>query len=248
MSTLCLPLLEPRPAGRREGPALHEASPRPVLGAGGHPQLQPPRVGAEGGPRAPSRPWLSSKQPWASSVLEARGPHLRPGRLWVHLCLRWQAVLPWVSWGRCPQPCRRHRGNPVSSEGNPPPRARPRVTDPASLLPTLPLCRPASPGPGQLLAKALRPAGPPVTPVSVQQVRPGPWRPISSDVGLLTPWPHGGCALCPPLPAALEPVTRLLTDAWPVAPAPAPSPKASETRAPAGGKKTIYQIELLNNC
>lgn len=163
----------------------------------------------------------------------------------VCLCLRWQAVLPWVSRGRRPQPCRRHRGNRVSSVGTPPLSscARPRVTDPASLLPvspTLSLCRPASPGPGQLPAKGLRPAGPPVTPASVQQVQPGPWRPVSSDVGLLAPCPRGVCALCPRLPAALEPVTHLLTDAWPAAPAPAPSPEASETRVPAWGKKKQF--------
>ena len=134
---------------------------------GGHPQLQPHRVGADGGPRAPSRPWLSSKQPWAGSVLEGAA---RPAVVWA-------APAPREAVGASVCVCggrRRSRGSPradvpshvavteatLSAPWGPlPSRARPRVTDPASLLPTLSLCRPACPGPRQLLAKALRPAG-----------------------------------------------------------------------------------------
>lgn len=96
VSTLCLPPLEPGPAA--DGRLLPCTKLPCVLcwGLGGHPQLQPHRVGAEGGPGAPSHPWLSSEQPWAGSVLEGpharpwRGPHLPPGRLWV--CLSVSAV------------------------------------------------------------------------------------------------------------------------------------------------------------
>lgn len=116
-----------------------------------------------------------------------------------------------------------------------PSRTRPRVTDPVSLLPISPILsarRPASLGPGQLPAGALRPASP-------RQVRPWPLVAVSSDAGLLTACPQGGCR---PLPGHLGPVTRLLTDACLATPASAPSPKASETRAPAWGKKKLTRL------
>ena len=69
----------------------------------------------------------------------------------------------------------------------------------------------------------------------------GATRPLAARLlGCGAPYTLSSRWLRPLPPAALEPVTCLLTDAWPAAPAPAPSPKASETRAPAWGEKKQF--------
>lgn len=154
---------------------------------GGHPQLQPHRVGADGGPRAPSRPWLSSKQPWAGSVLEG-------------------AACPAVVWA-APAPREAVGRLSVSAVAGGAPVGLPGQTSPAMLPSPRQPCQlrgnpsPPVPGPGSLTLRRSCP----LCPSAARHPR-GPdscWLRCCAQRGL--PSPQCLCSRCDPAPGGPSP-------------------------------------------
>lgn len=181
-------------------------------GLGGHPQLQPNRVGPGGRPRAPFRPRLGSEQLWAGSELE--GP-TRPARRVGRTCRR-EAVGASIC-------VRRAGGAPMGLPGQTSPAESPSPRQPCQLpgawgvggtslllespqglqaacLCWGPLPSPPAPGPGSLTLCRSCPSAPFCPPAARH-----PWGPDSCQPGHCARRPHGRCD---PGPWWLSPRTR----------------------------------------
>lgn len=197
-ASLC-PMLR---AGRRQGWGITRSSSPTGWGLGGGPGflsalgLAPSSSGPAPSWRAPrAQPvaWATSaaREAVGASVCVRRGRRRSRGSPGADVPSRvavTEATLsvPWGlgCWGaRFAAEARPGPAGSLPLLGTPPlpSRTRPRVTDPASLLPispTLSVRHRASPGPGQLLARALHPAGPLLSPQRPHGRRdPSPWRP-----------------------------------------------------------------------